>query len=314
MRVAVALGGNALLERGEPPVVEIQQKHVIAAVEALAPLAREHDLVITHGNGPQVGLLALESARDPDLPHPYPFDSLVAETQGMIGYLLLQALHNALPGQQVAGLITQTLVADDDPAFGNPTKFVGPVYGESEAQALARRWGWQVRPDGTSWRRVVASPAPQAIIELPTIKVLLADGTVVICAGGGGIPVRRSTDGQLHGVEAVIDKDATTALLAENLAADTLLLLTDVPAVELDYGKPTARSIDRISAQELEQLPFPSGSMGPKVAAACRFVRRTHNDAAIGRLGDAAELLAGTAGTTIYDGTTGLERRTGEAP
>jgi carbamate kinase len=303
MRIVVALGGNALLERGEPLVAEIQQEHVIAAVEALVPLALEHDLVITHGNGPQVGLLALESARDPDLPHPYPFDTLGAETQGMIGYLLLQALENALPGQQVVSLITQTLVADDDPAFGNPTKFVGPIYDEGEAQTKARRWGWQVRPDGNSWRRVVASPEPQEIIELPTIKVLLADGAVVICAGGGGIPVRRGPEGQLHGVEAVIDKDATAALLAQNLAAEALLLLTDVPAVELDYGTPNARSIDRISARELEELQFPSGSMGPKVAAACRFVRGTHHVAAIGRLEDAAEVLAGTAGTTIYDGT-----------
>ena len=303
MRIVVALGGNALLERGEPLVAEIQQEHVIAAVEALVPLALEHDLVITHGNGPQVGLLALESARDPDLPHPYPFDTLGAETQGMIGYLLLQALENALPGQQVVSLITQTLVADDDPAFGNPTKFVGPIYDEGEAQTKARRWGWQVRPDGLNWRRGGASPEPQEIIELPTIKVLLADGAVVICAGGGGIPVRRGPEGQLHGVEAVIDKDATAALLAQNLAAEALLLLTDVPAVELDYGTPNARSIDRISARELEELQFPSGSMGPKVAAACRFVRGTHHVAAIGRLEDAAEVLAGTAGTTIYDGT-----------
>jgi carbamate kinase len=303
MRVVVALGGNALLARGESPIAELQQKHVIAAVEALAPLALEHDLVITHGNGPQVGLLALESARDPDLPHPYPFDSLVAETQGMIGYLLLQALENALPGHQIVGLITQTLVAADDPAFENPTKFVGPIYDENEAQTLSRRWGWQVRPDARSWRRVVASPEPQAIIELATIRVLLADGAVVICAGGGGVPVRRTPDGRLHGVEAVVDKDSTTALLAENLEADALLLLTDVPAVQLDYGTPNARSIDRISARDLERLQFPSGSMGPKVAAACRFVRATHKVAAIGRLEDAAELLAGTSGTTIYDGT-----------
>jgi carbamate kinase len=303
MRVVVALGGNALLQRGEPPAAELQEKHVIAAVEALAPLALEHDLVITHGNGPQVGLLALESARDPDLPHPYPFDTLGAETQGMIGYLLLQALENALPGQQVVSLITQTLVADDDPAFKNPTKFVGPIYDEGEAQTQARRWGWQVRPDGLHWRRVVASPAPQEIVELPTIKVLLADGAIVICAGGGGIPVRRAPDGQLHGVEAVIDKDATAALLAQNVAAEALLLLTDVPAVELDYGTPHARSIDRINAHELERLQFPSGSMGPKVAAACRFVLGTHHVAAIGRLEDAAEVLAGTAGTTIYDST-----------
>jgi carbamate kinase len=307
MRVVAALGGNALLQRGEAPIAELQQKHVIAAVEALAPLARDHDLVITHGNGPQVGLLALESSRDQDLPHPYPFDALVAETQGMIGYLLLQALENALPGQQIVGLITQTLVTADDPAFENPTKFVGPVYDQDDAQKLAARWGWQVRPDGRSWRRVVASPEPHGIIELATVKVLLADGAVVICAGGGGIPVRRTPDGQLRGVEAVVDKDSTTALLAESLEADALLLLTDVPAVELDYGKPDARSIARMSADELGRLAFPSGSMGPKVAAACRFVRATHKVAAIGRLEDAVELLAGTAGTTIYDGATQRE-------
>ncbi len=299
----MALGGNALLERGEPPVAELQQKHVTAAVDALAPLARDHDLVITHGNGPQVGLLALESTRDPNLPHPYPFDSLVAETQGMIGYLLLQALENALPAQQIVGLITQTLVRADDPAFDNPTKFVGPIYAEDEAQKLAARWGWQVRPDGLSWRRVVASPEPQGIVELATIKTLLADGAVVICAGGGGVPVRRTHDGELRGVEAVVDKDSTTALLAESLGADALLLLTDVPAVQLDYGTPNAHPIDRMSAAEIECLPFPSGSMGPKVAAACRFVRGTHKAAAIGSLDDAAQLLAGKAGTTIYDGS-----------
>ena len=301
MRVVVALGGNALLERGEAPIAELQLKHVIAAVEALAPIARDHDLVITHGNGPQVGLLALESARDPDLPHPYPFDSLVAETQGMIGYFLLQALENALPGQQIVGLITQTLVDGKDPAFSDPTKFVGPIYDEIEARTLAGRWGWDVRADGRNWRRVVASPEPKGIVELATIKVLLADGAVVICAGGGGIPVRRTPDGQLRGVEAVVDKDSTTALLAQNLEADALLLLTDVPAVELDYGKPNARSIDRISASELEPMQFPSGSMGPKVVAACRFVRGTRHIAAIGRLADAEKLLDGTAGTTIYD-------------
>jgi len=303
MRVVVALGGNALLKRGEAPLAEVQQKHVIAAVEALTPLALDHDLVITHGNGPQVGMLALESAGDPVLPHPYPFDALVAETQGMIGYLLLQALENALPGQQIVGLITQTLVAGDDPAFEHPTKFVGRIYDKAEAQKLAGRWGWQVRPDGQSWRRVVASPEPQEIVELATIKVLLADGAVVICAGGGGVPVRRTSDGKLRGVEAVVDKDSTTALLAKNLGADALLLLTDVPALELDYGKPSARAIDRITVAQLEEMQFPPGSMGPKVAAACRFVRGTRNVAAIGQLEDAVKLLSGTAGTTIYDGS-----------
>ncbi len=303
MRVVVALGGNALLKRGQTPVAELQQEHVIAAVQALTPLALNHDLVITHGNGPQVGLLALESAHDPDLPHPYPFDALVAETQGMIGYLLLQSLENALPGKQIVCLITQTLVAADDPALENPTKFVGPIYSEAEARQLAERWGWHVRADGESWRRVVASPEPQEIVELATIKVLLADGAIVVCAGGGGVPVRRTPDGQLQGVEAVVDKDSTTALLAENLGADALLLLTDVPAVEMDYGKPNARSIHRISISALGQMQFPSGSMGPKIAAACRFVRGTTKVAAIGRLEDAAKLLDGSAGTTIYDET-----------
>jgi carbamate kinase len=301
MRVVVALGGNALLERGEVPIAEIQRKHVIAAVEALAPLARDNDLVITHGNGPQVGLLALESARDPELPHPYPFDALVGETQGLIGYFLLQALENALPGQQVVGLITQTLVSGDDPAFADPSKFVGPIYDKEESTRLARRWGWQVRPDGSSWRRVVASPEPQGIIELPTINALLADGATVICAGGGGIPVTRGADGQLSGVEAVVDKDLTTALLARSVGADALLLLTDVPALEIDFGTPNARPVGRISSGELERLRFPAGSMAPKVTAACRFVRGTRNLSAIGRLEDAGALLAGTAGTLIFD-------------
>jgi carbamate kinase len=301
MRVVIALGGNALVERGEVPLATRQQTHVVAAVEALAPLALDHDLVITHGNGPQVGLLALESARDPDLPLPYPFDALVAETQGMIGYFLLQALENALPGQQVVGLLTQTLVAEDDPAFTVPTKFVGPVYDEREGYRLARRWGWQVSRDGTSWRRVVASPEPLAVVELATIKMLLADGAVVICAGGGGIPVCRGADGTLRGVEAVVDKDLSTSLLARSVDADALLLLTDVPALELDFGTSNARPISSITTRALERMTFPAGSMGPKVTAACRFVRESGKTAAIGRLEDAVELLAGKKGTTITD-------------
>jgi carbamate kinase len=311
VRIVAALGGNALLERGEVPAAEIQQRHVTAAVETLAPLALDHDLVITHGNGPQVGFLALESARDPDLPHPYPFDALVAETQGMIGYYLLQAFENALPSRQVVGLITQTLVAADDPAFGQPTKFVGPVYGEAESQKLALRWGWQVRRDGQSWRRVVASPEPQGIVELPTVKMMLASGAVVVCAGGGGIPVCRDSDGQLHGVEAVVDKDLTTSLLARSIDADVLLLLTDVAALETEFGTPRARAIQRTTSAELEVLEFPAGSMGPKVAAACRFVRGTDHVAGIGRLEDAATLLAGTAGTTITDD--GHHKKQGDA-
>lgn len=299
MRLVVALGGNALLERGETPLAEIQEKHVQVAVDALVPLARDHDLVITHGNGPQVGLLALESATDPALPHPYPFDVLGAETQGMIGYFLLQALENALPGHEVVSLICQTLVGADDPAFDHPTKFVGPVYEREEAERLARRRGWQIRPDGGSWRRVVASPEPHSLVEMATIRTLVANGATVVCAGGGGIPVSRSGDGMLHGVEAVVDKDLTAAMLAHDIDADALLLLTDVPHVETDFGTASARAILRTTPTELRALKFPPGSMGPKIEAACRFVEATGHRAMIGRLQDAAELLEGDRGTII---------------
>lgn len=294
-----ALGGNALLERGETPIAEIQEKHVLTAVEALAPIARDHDLVITHGNGPQVGLLALESASDPDLPHPYPFDVLGAQTQGMIGYFLLQALENALPGQVVASLICQTLVSSDDPAFQHPTKFVGPIYTEADGHRLARLRGWQVRRDGNSWRRVVASPEPVELVEMSTIRMLLGDGTVIICAGGGGIPVCRTADGLLRGVEAVVDKDLTAALLARELSADVLLFLTDVPEVESNFGTSSAQAIKSISPAALRELPFPAGSMGPKVEAACRFVEATGHRAVIGRLEDAVEMLQGSRGTNV---------------
>jgi carbamate kinase len=299
MRIVVALGGNALLERGEVPEAEIQEKHVAAAVDALAPLARQHDLVITHGNGPQVGLLALESARDPDLPHPYPFDVLGAQTQGMIGYFLLQAFENALPGQEVVSLVCQTLVDADDPAFTHATKFVGPVYGRAEGRRVARLRGWEVRADGKAWRRVVASPEPLVPLEMPTIRRLAATGATVICAGGGGIPVARGPDGLIHGVEAVIDKDLTAVLLATELGAEALLLLTDVSNVEIDFGTPGARPIFRTTPEALRNVSFPSGSMGPKVDAACRFVETTGKRAYIGRLTDAANLLGGRSGTVV---------------
>jgi len=295
----VAVGGNALLERGEVPLAQIQEGHVGAAVGALAPLAAEHELVITHGNGPQVGLLANESALDPDLPGPYPLDVLGAESQGMIGYFFLQALENALPGRTVVSLVCQTEVAEDDPAFGNPTKFVGPVYTEQVAHGLATERGWRVRPDGDAWRRVVPSPEPQAMVELATIRMLLGDCDVVICAGGGGIPVVRGDDGRLRGVEAVIDKDLGAALLARELGADVLMILTDVPGIEVGFGTPDARPIGRTTAAALRAESFPPGSMGPKVDAACRFVEATGRRAVIGRLADAPELLEGTVGTTV---------------
>ena len=299
MRVVAALGGNALLQRKEVPEAEIQEAHVLSAVAQLAPLAHKHELVVTHGNGPQVGLLALESAQDPSLPHPYPFDVLGAQTQGMIGYFLLQAFENALPGRQVVALICQTLVRADDSAFANPTKFVGAVYDETTARRLANQRGWQVRLDGAAWRRVVASPEPCALVELATIETLLADDAVVVCAGGGGIPVCRDANGQLHGIEAVVDKDLTSALLGKDIGADALLILTDVAAVDLCYGTATPQPIGHTTVAALREQKFAAGSMGPKVDAACRFVEATGKPAMIGRLDDAEELLAGTKGTVV---------------
>ncbi len=299
MRLVVAVGGNALLERGDPPLVETQVVHVREAVAALAPLARDHDLVITHGNGPQVGLLANESALDPDLPSPYPFDVLGAQTQGMIGYYFIQAFENSLPGRRVVSLVCQTEVERDDPAFHDPTKFVGPVYTERDALHLAARRGWQVRRDGASWRRVVASPEPLAMLELDTIRALVDTGAVVICAGGGGIPVVRAAGGGHEGVEAVIDKDLGASLLARDLDADALLILTDVANVEIGFGTPFAHPIARTSPSALREAVFPAGSMGPKVDAACRFVEATGKRAVIGRLSDASTLLDGSCGTSI---------------
>jgi carbamate kinase len=299
MRVVVAVGGNALLERGEVPLAQTQEKNVAVAVSALAPLAADHDLVITHGNGPQVGLLANESSTDPSLPFPYSLDVLGAQTQGMIGYFLLQGFGNALPGRQVACLICQTKVARDDPAFERPTKFIGPVYPEAEGRRLAGLRGWKVRPDGVAWRRVVASPEPLAIVELPTIAALVGDGAVVICAGGGGIPVIEDNDGHLHGAEAVIDKDLSAALLARDLGADALVILTDVANVVIGFGTDAARPIGRTTPAALRALEFPDGSMGPKVEAACRFVEATGKPAMIGQLEDAADLVRGTRGTIV---------------
>ncbi len=299
MRVVVALGGNALLHRGERPDAEPQRLNVLHAVQSLAPLAATHELVLTHGNGPQVGVLAMESAADPLLSRPFPLDPLGAETQGLIGYWLAQGLRNELPDREVAALLTQCVVRADDPAFGRPTKFVGPVYAENEARRLADERGWVIAPDGARWRRVVASPEPQSIVEAEVVRMLVDRGVVVICAGGGGIPVVRLGDGRLAGVEAVIDKDLTAALLAETLHADALLLLTDVEAVESDFGRPGAAPIRTATAAALRAHGFPDGSMGPKVEAACRFAERTGGLAAIGALTHAAALLAGTAGTRV---------------
>jgi carbamate kinase len=300
MKVVVALGGNALLERGERADSDIQEAHVTGAAAALGPVLSQHDLVITHGNGPQVGMLAIESAGDPALTHPYPFDVLDAQTQGMIGYWLVQAV-DGVAGKRAVCLLGRTLVKADDPAFSQPAKFVGPVYDEPTAQRLAAQHGWQVRPDGASWRRVVASPEPAEILELDTIRVLSGCGVTVICSGGGGIPVVSGPGDRYRGVEAVVDKDLTAALLAEAVGADALLLLTDVEAVLEGYGTARQQPIRHVTPGELRARSFPAGSMGPKVEAACRFAELTGGFAAIGRLDDAAALLGGEAGTIVRD-------------
>ncbi|HEX5829180.1 MAG TPA: carbamate kinase [Candidatus Limnocylindrales bacterium] len=299
MRVVAALGGNALLRRGQPLTAENQRANIAVAARALLPIALEHDLILTHGNGPQVGLLALQNAayRPDEL---YPLDILDAETEGMIGYLLEQELGNLLPPTRpIATLLTRIAVDADDPAFGRPTKPIGPVYGQAEAERLASEKGWTIAPDGGSWRRVVPSPEPRRILELPTIELLVREGVLVVCAGGGGIPVVEREDGTIAGIEAVIDKDLAGALLAASLGADAYLMLTDVDAVYAAWGTPTAHPLRRIAAEALDPATFASGSMGPKVAAAKRYAMATGGRAVIGALAEAEAMLAGTAGTVI---------------
>ncbi|WP_225829813.1 carbamate kinase [Streptomyces sp. NK08204] len=300
MRIVVALGGNALLHRGERPDAAVQQANIDRVAEALAALAHEHELVITHGNGPQIGLLAVESESDPALSAPYPLHLLGAQTQGMIGSLLACALHDAMPGHRIAALVTHTLVRADDPAFARPTKFVGQVYPKEVAQTLARKRRWHIARDTTGWRRVVPSPAPERVVETDTIHDLLNGGTLVICGGGGGVPVTADRDtGALTGVDAVIDKDLTAALLAEDLKADFLLILTDVPNVYEGYGTPHQRPLFDATPEELRRGGYPDGSMGPKAEAAARFVERVGGLAAIGALDAAFEIVHGRAGTLI---------------
>lgn len=298
--MVAALGGNALLRRGEPLTAENQRLNMKRAAPALAAILHAgHQLVITHGNGPQVGLLALQgAAHRPD--EAYPLDVLGAETEGMIGYLIEQELENALGHDRpVAVLLTQIVVDASDPAFAKPTKFVGPVYAEAEAHQIAAARGWVIAPDGDKWRRVVASPKPLEIPDLGVLQLLLAQGVVVICAGGGGIPVLRRADGSLIGVEAVIDKDFASALLATSLNAEALLMLTDVVAVFRNFGTDHAAPIARLTPEQAAALTLPQGSMAPKVAAACDFVRGGGGLAGIGRLEDAVAILNGTAGTLV---------------
>jgi carbamate kinase len=301
MRIVLALGGNALLRRSDPITTEVQRRNVRIAAHAIAPLAAEHDVVVVHGNGPQVGLLSLQ-AEAYDGAEPYPLDVLDAGTQGMIGYLIQQELRAMLPpGSPVVTLLTMVAVDPADPAFGNPTKFVGPVYEKAAADTLAAAKGWSFRQDGASWRRVVPSPRPVQILEIQPVTWLLERGAVVICAGGGGIPTVLPTagSGELLGVEAVIDKDFASELLAEDVGADLFVMATDVDGVYLDWGTPGQRRLSRVTAEELAGQEFPAGSMGPKVEAAARFATRTGKRAAIGALDDIAEIVSGTAGTSV---------------
>ncbi len=309
MRVVVALGGNALQRRGEPMTIELQRANVRAACVALAPVALEHELVISHGNGPQVGLLALQSAAY-DEASTYPFDVLGAQTEGMIGYLIEQELGNLLPFEKpLATVLTMTEVAADDPAFADPTKFVGPIYNEAQARQLAQRHAWIVKADGEHWRRVVPSPAPIRIFEIRPIKWLLEQGAVVICTGGGGIPTMYESGSarRLVGVDAVIDKDLASAVLARDLAADLLVIVTDAPGVALDWGTPQERVIRTAAPTDFLGLKFAAGSMGPKVAAAISFAESNPDGAAlIGALGDLPAILRGQAGTRISQSTAPL--------
>src|SRR3954470_11727633 len=286
MRVVVALGGNALLKRGEPMTAENQRANVRSAAPALAAVAKNHQLVLSHGNGPQVGLLALQAAAYKDV-DPYPLDVLGAQTEGMIGYVLEQELGNAMPPDvPLATILTMVQVDHDDPAFQDPTKFVGPIYTKADADALTAEKAWVFKADGEHWRRVVPSPEPRTIFEIRPIRWLLDQGTVLICAGGGGVPTMFLPDAKttLVGVEAVIDKDFASCLLAREVDADLFVMATDVDSVYADWGTPQQLPLGEITVEELRGISFPAGSRGPKVEAACRFVEETGGRAAIGAL------------------------------
>ena len=309
MRIVVALGGNALLRRGEPMTADNQRTNIRIATEQIAKIHPGNQLVIAHGNGPQVGLLSLQAAAYTQV-SPYPLDVLGAETEGMIGYIIEQELGNLLDFEvPFATLLTQVEVDAKDPAFKNPTKPIGPVYSKAEAEALAAEKGWAIAPDGDKFRRVVASPKPKRIFEIRPIKWLLDKGSIVICAGGGGIPTMYDEHRKLKGVEAVIDKDLCSALLAEQLESDLLVIATDVNAAFIDFGKPTQKAIAQAHPDDIEKLGFAAGSMGPKVQAACEFARNTGKVAVIGSLSDIESIVQGKAGTRISTAKPGIAYR-----
>jgi carbamate kinase len=307
MRVVVALGGNALLRRGQELNAENQRNNIRVAAQKLATVHSDHELVVAHGNGPQVGLLALMDAAYTAV-DPYPLDVLGAETVGQIGYMIEQELGNIIPYEDnIVTVLTQILVDQSDSAFLNPTKPVGPVYDKAQADKLQKEKGWTMAPDGAHFRRVVPSPLPRKIIEMHVIRTLVDHGFVVICAGGGGIPVAYDDNRKLFGVEAVIDKDLASALLARGLDADMFAMLTDVSNVYADYGTSRQRAIRAAHPDALEKLDFAAGSMGPKVKGACGFVRETGNKSAIGQLSDLSSVISGDAGTLISNEVQGIQ-------
>jgi len=307
MRVMVALGGNALLRRGEAMTAENQRRNVRIAAQALAPIGRAHQLIIAHGNGPQVGLLALQGDAYKSV-ETYPLDVLGAETEGMIGYMIEQELGNILPFEQpFATILSMVEVDPKDPAFANPTKPIGPVYTKEEADRVAAEKGWRMAPDGGGYRRVVASPLPRRLFQMRPIRWLLDKGCIVICAGGGGIPTMYRDDGKLYGVEAVIDKDRASALVARELLVDLFIMATDTDAVYVDWGTPKAKAISRISPDAILALEFAAGSMRPKVEAAAEFAQKTGKIAAIGALSDLSKIAEGKAGTMVTDAADKIE-------
>lgn len=299
MKILVALGGNALLKRSEPLTATNQRANINIAAERISRITENNQVVVAHGNGPQVGLLALQSAAYTEV-EAYPLDVLGAESEAMIGYMLEQELGNVLPPEQrIVTILTMTEVDPKDPAFDNPTKFIGPVYGQEMAEQLAEQKGWVVKPDGPYYRRVVASPLPKRIIEQEAINHLVNKNTMVICAGGGGIPTYLDENQKLHGVEAVIDKDLCSALLAENLDADLLVIATDVEGVYKGWGTPDQELLSTLKVSEIDELNLAAGSMGPKVEAARNFAQHTGKRAVIGALADIEDLVLGKAGTTV---------------
>ncbi|MCC4783378.1 carbamate kinase [Vibrio splendidus] len=295
--VVVALGGNALLRRGEPLEADVQRRNIETAVKTISEIAKVYNVVLVHGNGPQVGLLALQGLEYKKV-NPYPLDVLGSETQGMIGYMLMQEFKNYLPNRNISCMLTQMTVDPNDPAFADPTKPIGPIYEEAEARELAEKFHWIVKPDGQHFRRVVPSPRPTGIVEHDAITQLIDAGHLVICTGGGGIPVKKE-NGKLVGVEAVIDKDMSAAFLAKQLDADALLILTDADAVYLDWGKPTQHALRSTTPSELAKFTFDAGSMGPKIEASCEFIQQGGKVVGIGALEDGLQILQGQAGTNI---------------